>query len=153
MRRMWVPWSTGAGVQTLAGASTLRLFLLSIVEGSTVLDRKVQRMTTQRTLMSMWFSSREDEFITVTVGMILLPRDLPLSNLTPADDSSADWQYHEEFAVENTLASLATNIHRDVKTIRKTEGLATEFYMYVQNRSGASVLDMHLSGRTLVLSE
>ncbi len=146
--RVWMPWSSGASVLSLAAGVTTRFLIPSIVEGATVLDRKVQAYTTVRTLLSFQGFTASANMV-ITLGIILAARDITATLLSPVGDPSAAWLWHEEFMCTPDKGVLVT---RDVLGKRKSAGLGlqNELFAYIENR-GSATLSFHYSGRTLVL--
>ena len=147
---MWLPWSSGAEVDTIAAGVVFRFLIPSIAEGATVLDRNIQEYTTLRTILNLQLSVGSG-FNIVTCGIILASRDITATLLNPAGDPTAAWLWHEEFLVKG--ADNSDIIHRDVLGKRKSSafGLQNEMYAYIENRSAAGTVSFHYSGRTLVL--
>ena len=150
--RMWLPFSTGASIVTLAAASNSRLFVESIVEGTSVLDRKLSEFTVQRLLLSLSFNPATAATLVLTLGLTFQHPDVTLGLITASGDpASADWLWHEEFVSDNTGFDISNNITRDIRAVRKSKGLASELYILVENRHASVSVEYHLSGRALVL--
>ena len=152
--KMWVPWSNGASVSTLAAASVVRVFLMSIVEAPNVLDRNVQQYTVLRHVFNVALRSVSANAV-VTMGLIILNRDLLIGSITPALSPTADWLWLDEVPVGSSAGFLPDYIMRhDIRSMRKSQakGIINELYLYIENRNVASAIDYHFFGRTLILN-
>ena len=147
--RLWASWSSGSSATSLAAASEVRVYMLSLVEMQTVLDRKVQEYTVVRTIGQVSLRVASGETV-VTVGIAILDRDVALGTITPGLDTHADWLYHRELITGSTIFERQNELDIDVRGQRKSRGSRTELYMKLSNRGAVAVL-WHTSGRVLLL--
>ena len=138
-------YSEGAAFTSLAPGQSSRLFLASVRE--TEVGREYEGYTVTRTLMN-WSLHSASAPLVATCGMITEQEDIGLASVTPAGDPSADWMWFEEFlAPDSTDPALI--LHRDIRSQRKARGGDAALFLYVDNRSSVSTLEVHRAGRVL----
>ena len=149
--RLWVPWSSGDEPLTVGPGAITRLVMTSILEGATILDRKVQIYTHLRSIISMSAGVAATGTVVLACAIGIIPRDLTVTTLDPVGDPTFDWLWHEEFMVSNVTQGLADNINRDIRGMRKAGDIRNELHFYIENRDAAITAFWHASGRTLLL--
>ena len=146
-----MPWSSGAVPLGLAAGVVTRIFIASISEGVSELDRKVQQFTVQRLIGEVSGVAASDSVI-MAVGIILLHRDQALVTLNPGSDPfGADWMYLNEIRVGTSISDIGNRMRFDIGTGRKAQHGANELYIYVENRAPVIDATFHAFGRALVL--
>ena len=149
MARMWVPFTTGDEVLTLAAGGSSRTLLPSLWEAK--VGRTLDEYTVTRVILSMYLHRTTTGESVATIGLIILNENLALANLNPADDPNADWFYHEETVFTGATTNSQLDMKRDVSGQRRAKAQAKEMYLYIEHRSAAGTLSFHVSGRALVL--
>ena len=144
----WMPFSEGAVPLAHAAGISSRLLIASIRE--TAHGREFEGYTVTRILFNMTITADAGNDNVVAAGIILLPSDVALANVGPADERLVDWMWQEEWQVGVINNFNQVRISRDIRSQRKARGGDTELYFYVENRDGANGLQVHRSGRVLV---
>ena len=141
----WMPFSEGPAFTTLAPGSSSRLFIASVREGE--VGREMEGYTVTRTLINVSLHSASAPLV-ATMGMITQHEDITLALVTPSGDPMADWMWHEEFLAPDSQDD-ALIFHRDIRSQRKARGGDAALFIYVDNRSGVSSLEVFRAGRVL----
>jgi len=150
MRRVWLPFSSGSALIDAGGPGTIRTDIPFILESE--MGRQYESYTLTR-LLFRWngYLSVGTEAV-VTLGVIIQPAELLIGSSNPADDPERDWLYHGEFTIRSASDQLRPSeaIVRDIRSQRKSLGMATKMYFYERIRS-AVTMRSHVSGRALIL--
>ena len=144
--RLWLPFTDGATVTVQTTGSVTRLFLDTVMEVE--LGRQMEGYTIERILLNMYLVANTVAAV-VTVGIALHQEDVALTSINPEADQVSDWLYLEEFVA--TVSNSQARQTRDIRSKRISRGRDTELYLYTVNRSSSSTVDVHMSGRVLVL--
>jgi len=148
-RNMWFPWRMGIEAALTPG-SVLSVDIPSIMEGR--LARQVQGYTSSRSIFNIQANSSslasESQMI---CGIINLPEGVILGGTEPENDSTADWQYWEEFWIPKGNNIELPLWHRDVRTERKSPGRDRQYIFIVKNTDTLNNLTVYVSGRTVIL--
>jgi len=148
MATLWLPFTTGADELTLAVSSISSVDLTSLAEAEQ--GRDFDLFTTTRLVLNMGFRAVTGDAI-VTVGLMSIHKDAGLATKQPAGDQEADWSYHEEFMITNSVSNAQNDITRDIVARRKQQGFQNKLLLKVNNRDSVSAILFHISGRMLVL--
>jgi len=145
-RRVWAPFSTGDDPTLLGIQGDLRIFVPSLLEIAAA--RNYRQYTVQRMLLSGMLIPTT-AFVTVAVGLRFDNVDSIVGTVDPENDKTSDWLYLEEFCTNAISDTFHWN--RDIRAQRKSRGNDEELFLYVTNRSTASSINLHVSGRVLIL--
>ncbi len=144
---LWLPFSEGAVVTTLAAGNTTRLDIGSIREAE--VGREYEGYTVTRSLLTIKVANTSGGTNVWAAGLIVLQENVALATVTPAATPSADWLWHEEFVAANLFNDATSLVHRDLASQRKARGGDSILWLYITNR-GASAVSIHRAGRVLI---
>ena len=146
---MWLPWRMGSE-QTLTPSAVLSVDIPSIMEAR--LNRQIEGYTSSRSIFNITMISGSSTGVSQLIaGIINLPTGVILGGVEPENDATADWQYWEEWTIPREDNNERVEIHRDVRTERKSPGRDRVYQLILKNTSASNNLIVYASGRTVVL--
>jgi len=144
----WLPFRQGVWV-SLAGLGVARVDITSIMESR--LGRQLEGYTTERLIFNAAIQHDGTGTRGQTImGVINLPADTTISNVTPLGDPAADWQYWEEiFYTVHNVAQNVIDVRRDISISRRSPGRDRILWFYIEH-SGVAGGFINVSGRCLI---
>jgi len=146
-----MPFTSGSSLIDAAGPAVIRLNIPSMLESE--MGRQYESYTLTR-LLFRWngYLSVGSEAV-VTLGVIIQPAELQIGSSNPSDDAERDWLYHGEFTIRSASDQLRPSeaVVRDIRSQRKSLGMATKMYFYERLRNAGVTMRSHVSGRALIL--
>ena len=146
--KVWMTFSSGPASSSIAISSVARFFVPTIVEAEQA--KEYSRYTVLRLIYNLECRGNTNEAI-VTAGLIYLPEGSAVATHGPVAQPSGSWLYHEEFQFESQSVNFDRRVSRDIGTKRISRGLHNELLFYISNRSTITAVNVHLSGRVLIL--
>jgi len=145
-RRQWLPFTLGDEPVNLAAGADTRLFIASLADSEGAADFRT--FTVQRILLSLMIRAT-NVFSTMAVGIRFDNEDVPLGTTDPENDMVSDWLYLEQFCTIATEQPWYAT--RDIRSQRKSRSLNEQLFFYATNKDAVDSVQLHMSGRVLVL--
>ncbi len=144
----WSPFSDGAAVIGLAAGATNALIIGSIIEAE--VGKEFEGYTVTRIIGTLFFNGGVNSELLLTTAINVQQEDISVNAITPVNDPSADWLYHQDHvAMARTDSTHTDRVNIDLRGQRKARGMDSEIRWFVENRSG-QVINIHRTGRVLI---